>query len=175
MSIDPSEPPGGRGPRSKDWRSRLRHAFRHRPRAGRRTRLGLAGAGLLALGIVVGGIGTGLSGLGSETVLPLKPQAIASLTETWSPVAISGKVADVFGNKLLITDASGRALVDAGPARWSGAAAKPGETVTVQGRFDDGVLHGEMLVHQDGSVTRLGPPPPPLGRLRGEVARIAGF
>ncbi|MBO0664019.1 hypothetical protein LQ948_15400 [Jiella sp. MQZ9-1] len=160
-------------PRRPFWHKSRLAGIRLHP-GKKHMRLGLAGAGLLAVGIAIGAVTVGLAGFGTETVLPLKSQAIASIGDSWSPVAITGTVTDVFGNKLLIADQSGRALVETGPSRWTGAPAKTGETITVQGRFDDGVLHGDLLVHADGSVVRLGPPRPPFVGLKNAVARIAG-
>jgi hypothetical protein len=36
-----------------------------------------------------------------------------------------------------------------------------GETVTVQGMFDRGVVHAHIVSHADGRTQAFGPPPPP--------------
>ena len=44
----------------------------------------------------------------------LQPAAIGDMRED-TPVAVKGEVTDIFGNKFVIQDSSGRALVDTGP------------------------------------------------------------
>jgi hypothetical protein len=36
-----------------------------------------------------------------------------------------------------------------------------GEPVTVQGMFDRGVVHAQIVSHSDGRSEAFGPPPPP--------------
>ena len=59
------------------------------------------------------------------TMLLLTPAPIATMPD-WSEVAVKGQVAEVFGNKFILQDDSGRALVDTGP---SGESGKPGRQV----------------------------------------------
>lgn len=102
---------------------------------------------------------------------PLKPVAIRSLAAGDGVITIRGRIAEVFGNKLIVDDSSGRALVETGPA-GDDALAAVGALVTVQGRYDRGVVHASFLVDPAGKVVALAPmhgpgergphgPPPP--------------
>ena len=77
-----------------------------------------------------------------------------------SVVAVKGAVAELFGNKFILQDASGRALVDLGPRGETGDIVAKGETVTVQGRFDRGAIHAQIVSHADGRSEAFGPPKP---------------
>jgi hypothetical protein len=92
-----------------------------------------------------------------RSVMLLQPYPIDKMAER-SPVAIKGDVAEVFGNKFVVEDGSGRALVDTGPRGEDRMLVAKGETVTVQGRFDRGVVHAEVLAHADGRNETFGPP-----------------
>ena len=59
-------------------------------------------------------------------------------------VTVKGKVAEIFGNKFIVQDDTGRALVDLGPRGEDATAVAKGENVTVQGRFDRGVIHAQV-------------------------------
>jgi uncharacterized protein YdeI (BOF family) len=93
-----------------------------------------------------------------QTVMLLQPTAIDRLQDG-NPVAVKGNVAEIFGNKFVVNDGSGRALVDLGP-RGENAVAR-GEAVTIQGMFDRGIVHGRIVSHADGRNESFGPPPPP--------------
>jgi uncharacterized protein YdeI (BOF family) len=81
----------------------------------------------------------------------------------WSEVAVKGQVAEVFGNKFIVQDDSGRALVDTGRLGESGQLVAKSENVTVQGRFEHGFIHAEVISHPDGRNEFVGPPGPPPG------------
>src|SRR5664280_2236443 len=94
------------------------------PRRGRPR--GLMTAGIIVAVLAVGAVG----GAGANryiqahrphAVLLLQPAPIAELKDR-TPVAVKGQVAEVFGNKFIVQDDSGRTLVDTGP---SGESAKP--------------------------------------------------
>ncbi|MFN3676303.1 MAG: hypothetical protein ACK4TC_10005 [Sphingomonas pseudosanguinis] len=93
------------------------------------------------------------------TMAPTTPTPIAKLASTGGIVTAKGRVAEVFGDRFVVQDATGRAMVasnrDAMPA--------VGSNVMVQGRYDDGVMHAQYLVNPQGTVTPVGPPPPPPG------------
>jgi len=80
---------------------------------------------------------------------------------------------EVFGNKFIIADASGRALVETGREGEGGRLVKPNETVTVQGQFERGFLHASVIQHEDGRADLVGPPKGPphglIARLRDTV------
>ena len=135
---------------------------RQPPRASRR-RVTVA-AGIVAA-LAIGGIGgAGASRLihrwEPERVMLLQPEPIAQLKDD-TVVAAKGTVAEIFGNKFILQDDSGRALIDTGPRGEDIRLADKGEAVTVQGRFDRGVLHAQLLVRPDGSTQAFGPPRPP--------------
>lgn len=88
------------------------------------------------------------------------PVAVSSLADD-DPTAVNGQVAEIFGNKFVLTDPTGRALIETGRAGEGGELVAVGETVTVQGRFAHGFLHAEALIHEDGRVDELHPPHPP--------------
>jgi uncharacterized protein YdeI (BOF family) len=98
-----------------------------------------------------------------QPVLLLTPEPIAQLT-AGSPVAVKGQVAEIFGNKFIVQDGSGRALIETGPRGEGGNLVTKGETVTVQGRFDDGFIHANVMTRADGSSQAFGPPAPPRHR-----------
>lgn len=95
-----------------------------------------------------------------QSVLLLRPAPIAQMTDA-SPVAIKGQVAEIFGNKFIIQDDSGRTLVETGPRGEGGGLVKQGETITIQGRFDDGFIHAEVMTRADGTSEAFGPPKHP--------------
>ncbi len=130
--------------------SRLTH-FRSRP--------AILGA---ALGLLVVGGGAGALAVEanrpSVTMAPATPVAIRTLTnDDDSIVTIRGRVAEIYGDKFVMADASGRALVETGRDGEDGTLVGVGQPVTVQGRFDRGSLHAAFLVGADGKVKALGP------------------
>lgn len=129
----------------------------------RRPRRGLV-VGALAIPLALGAVGLSLAQKGEASLDPIAPVAISALAPSGA-VAAKGEVAEIFGNKLIIQDGTGRALVETGRQGEGGTLAKTGETITVQGRFENGFLHARLLTHGDGSVVRLGPAggPPPGG------------
>lgn len=114
---------------------------------------------VLIAGAALGAGGTRLAqNWQPQQVMLLQPAGIDKMVEN-SPVAIKGDVSEVFGNKFILQDATGRALVDTGPRGEDRAGAAKGETVTVQGRFDRGVVRAEIIAHADGRNEAFGPPP----------------
>ncbi|MDQ0473429.1 hypothetical protein [Labrys wisconsinensis] len=102
------------------------------------------------------------------------PVSIAAMPD-WSTVTIKGQVAEIFGNKFVVVDGSGRALVDAGPGGEGGRTVAKDEAVTVQGRFEDGFIRASFVVHADGRVEALGRPDgPPRPPLRALLHRLVG-
>lgn len=121
----------------------------------RRRIAGLAAAGLIAVGAAAGAVAVEAS-RPSVTMAPATPVAIRSLGDN-GIVTIRGQVAEIFGNKFVMADATGRALVDTGREGEGGTLVHPGEAVTVQGRFDRGFIHAAFLVSPGGKVVALGP------------------
>lgn len=133
-------------------------------RSTRRLRFsrGAIATGALAVVLITGAaLGAGGTKLVQNwqprSVLLLQPGPIDKMAER-SPVAIKGDVAEIYGNKFVVQDGSGRALVDTGPRGEGRMSVAKGETITVQGRFDRGVVHADLLAHADGHNDAFGPP-----------------
>ncbi len=95
-----------------------------------------------------------------QQVMLLTPVAIDRMQPD-NVVAVKGTVAEIFGNKFILQDDSGRALVELGPRGEGGNVVTRGEQVMVQGRFDRGFVVAEVLSHSDGRAEAFGPPRPP--------------
>ncbi len=121
----------------------------------RRNRLALAAAGLLVVGGAAGAV-TVAATRPSVTMAPATPVAIRSL-QSDGIVTIRGTVAKVYGNKFVLADPTGRALVDLGREGEDGTLVSAGQPVTIQGRFEHGFVHASFLVGAGGKVTALGP------------------
>jgi uncharacterized protein YdeI (BOF family) len=122
---------------------------------GSRKTMALAAAGLLILGGAAGAAVIAHT-RPSVSMAPATPTAIRSLS-SGGIVTIRGRVAEIYGNKVIVSDASGRALVDFGREGESGQLVTAGEPVTVQGEFDRGFIHASYLVGPDNKVIALGP------------------
>lgn len=122
--------------------------------------MGAVIASLAALGV---GIAAGAGGMAAlrpaAAMAPATPVAISAVP-SWGTVTIKGRVAEIYGNKFVLADDSGRALVETGPAGEGGGLVARDEAVTVQGRAEDGFIHAGFVVHADGKVEALGPPGP---------------
>ncbi len=99
---------------------------------------------------------------------PPAPQAVMLLTpvaidrmQADNVVAVKGSVAEIFGNKFILQDDSGRTLVELGPQGEGGGIVTKGEQVMVQGRFERGFIVAQVVSHADGRNQAFGPPPPP--------------
>lgn len=120
----------------------------------------------IALAVLVVGAAAGAGGSRiaqywrPQSVMLLPPAAINKLTEG-DPAAVKGSVAEIFGNKFILDDGTGRALVDLGPRGENADAVAKGETVTVQGIFDHGIVHARIVSHADGRNEAFDAPPPP--------------
>jgi hypothetical protein len=126
-----------------------------RPTLGSRRTLALAAAGLLVLGGAAGAAVVAHS-RPSVSMAPATPTAIRALS-SGGIVTIRGRVAEIYGNKAIVADASGRALVDLGREGDDRALVTTNEPVTVQGRFERGFIHAAFLVGPDNKVIALGP------------------
>lgn len=138
---------------------------RHRP-AVRRTAIGAA----VVAAFAVGAGATAIAQRGHQPVLVSLTPAPITAMKAWSPVAVKGQVAEIFGNKFILADESGRALIETGRQGEGGTLVTPSETVTVQGRFEHGFVHAMAIQHADGRTDMVGPvgpphPPGPLGWL----------
>ncbi|MCJ2014324.1 DNA-binding protein [Methylobacterium sp. J-076] len=121
--------------------------------------------GALALPLAFGAVGMSLARNGAVTQTAVDPVAIQALAPSGA-TAVKGDVVEIFGNKFVVQDPTGRALVETGPAGEGGKLVAKGEGVTVQGRFENGFLHARLLTHGDGRQVVLGPAGgPPFGTL----------
>ncbi|WP_206243622.1 hypothetical protein [Novosphingobium terrae] len=120
--------------------------------------LALASAGLLALG---GGVGAAIMAHSrpAVTMAPATPVAISSLANGVSDgiVTIRGKIAEVYGDKFIVADASGHTLVDVGRKGAASRLVALGQPITVQGRFSHGFLQAAFLVGADNKVEAVEP------------------
>lgn len=119
-----------------------------------RQRLGLGGAALLALG-AVGGAGAVSLTRPSVEMAPTVATPVARLSGTQGLVTVRGRVAEVYGDRFVVQDGTGRALVAIG--RDEGAGISRGSPILVQGRFDDGQLRARFLVDASGQAREVGP------------------
>ncbi|TXN60664.1 DNA-binding protein [Methylobacterium sp. WL6] len=118
--------------------------------------------GAIAAPLALGAVGLSLAQNGAPSTTPIAPVAISALVPSGG-IAAKGEVAEIFGNKFVLQDGTGRALVETGRQGEGGKLVAKGETVTVQGRFENGFLHAAALTHGDGNRVLLGPaggPPP---------------
>ena len=113
---------------------------------------------VLAIGVAAGAGGTRLAQRWQpRSVMLLQPAPIGTMQEG-SSVAVRGSVAETFGHFFILQDNSGRALVDLGPRGDDVDAAAKGENVTVQGLFDRGLIHAQVVAYADGRTEEFGPP-----------------
>ena len=121
----------------------------------RGTRMKLAAAALLAVGVAGGASAVSLTRPGIE-MAPTTPTAIARLSGTSGVVTVKGRVVEIFGDRFVLQDATGRTMIDAGR---NGDGVTAGATMTVQGRYDNGQLRASYLVDPNGRIVAGGPPP----------------
>ncbi|MDR7147520.1 hypothetical protein [Rhizobium sp. BE258] len=137
----------------------VRRAGSRRP-ATHLAAFGIAAFAVLAIGAAGGAAAMKFTRPGIE-LAPLTPTSISSLKDDWGVVTLKGKVTEIYGNKFIVQDETGKALIETGPAGDDGKLVAVGEPISVQGRFDDGFLHASYVVHQDGKTDALRPPPGP--------------
>lgn len=125
-----------------------------------------AGAALLVALGAAGGAGAVQATRPAIEMAPTTRTAIARLPSSSGVVTVKGQVAEVFGNRFVVQDASGRALVAAGrdaPGRVR-VRVRVGQPVMVQGRFADGQLRASYLIDRNGDVAAVGPRGPQPGQ-----------
>ncbi|WP_271300327.1 hypothetical protein [Sphingomonas sp. CV7422] len=125
-----------------------------------RQRLALGAAALVAVGAAGGAGAVALTRPGVE-MAPTVATPIARLANSNGIVTVKGRVAEVFGDRFVVQDGSGRAMIDAG--RDGTAHVTRGNAVLVQGRYDEGQLRAHFLVGPSGEVNEVGPRPRPRG------------
>lgn len=130
-------------------------SFKGLPQASGRARLGAAAVALLALG-AAGGAGAVSLTRPSVEMAPTVATPIAKLPASTGVVTVKGKIVEVFGNRFVIQDQTGRTMIDGGPRSDTRPAV--GQVIGVQGRYDEGSLHASYLIGPDGQVSVMGPP-----------------
>lgn len=126
-------------------------------------RLALGGAALLVLG-AAGGAGAVSLTRPAVEMAPTVATPVARLAASSGIVTVRGRVAEVYGDRFVIQDGTGRALVAAG--RDGEASVTRGAPVMIQGRYDNGQMRARFLVDANGQVREVGPggrPPHPHG------------
>lgn len=116
----------------------------------------MVGGAMLAIGCVAGAAGWALTTPQARVAFDtaLATSAVSALADDNS-AQLQGRVTDIFGNRFVLEDSSGRALIETGRDGEGGALVAKDETVTVQGRFDRGELHATGLRHADGKTVEL--------------------
>lgn len=118
-----------------------------------------AGAALLCIGAGVGAV-VMHEVQPVRAMAPIAPVRIAALGRIVQPwlgetmASVRGRVVEVFGDRFVVDDGSGRALVEVGDVP-AGLVAT-GQTVTIQGRVVPGGLRARFVVGADGRVTAVG-------------------
>lgn len=107
----------------------------------------------------------GVAGLTAALMLggaALAQSPIGSLDRSGG-VTIEGRVTDVFGNKFVLEDSSGRTLVETGPAWHSRIEVRTGERLKVVGRPENGGFDAFRITRESGQeiVVRSADGPPP--------------
>lgn len=120
--------------------------------------------GAVAVPLALGAVGFSLAQPAQTPLTPVAPVAVSALQPSGA-IAAKGEVAEIFGNKFILQDGTGRALVETGRAGEGGTLVAKGESVTVQGRFENGFLHASVLTRADGKTEPLRPVGPPPGGL----------
>lgn len=115
---------------------------------------GITAVALLAIGAAGGASAASLTRPAIE-MAPTVATPAAKLAAADGIVSVKGRVAEVYGDRFVIEDGSGRAMIDAG--RDNGLVLAKGAAVAVQGRFDDGQLRASFITTADGDVIQVGP------------------
>jgi hypothetical protein len=125
--------------------------------SARNRRLALV-AGVAGAMVVFGAAALALRPDSGVSLTPIQPIPIGA-------TAVKGDVAEIFGNKFIVQDGTGRTLVETGREGEGRTLVAKGEPVQVQGRFEDGFLHAAALTHGDGKRVVIGPLGAPPSRL----------
>ena len=148
----------------------------YRKPAPRHAVMAISAIALLLIGAMAGAKALGVMHPPAE-MAPAIPISISAMPD-WGLVTVKGQVAEIFGNKFVVQDGTGRVLVETGRAGEGGKLVAKDEAITVQGRFEHGFIHASFVVHADGRVEALhgpgGPGGPPRPGLHGWLHRLVG-
>jgi uncharacterized protein YdeI (BOF family) len=109
---------------------------------------------LLAIGAAGGASAASLTRPAIE-MAPTVATPAAKLAAATGIVSVKGRIAEVYGDRFVVEDGSGRAMIDAG--RDNGLTIAKGAAITAQGRFDDGQLRASFITTADGEIVQVGP------------------
>lgn len=109
---------------------------------------------LLAIGAMGGASAASLTRPAIE-MAPTIPTPVARLAAATGIVSVKGRVAEVYGDRFVIEDSSGRMMINAG--NRNEAAIAKGATIGVQGRYEDGQLRASFITTANGQVEQVGP------------------
>ncbi|KQO72026.1 DNA-binding protein [Methylobacterium sp. Leaf87] len=126
------------------------------PKKAKRSRKRTLVAGAIAAPLAFGAVGLSLAQNNTATLTPVEPVAVAALKPS-AAIAAKGTVAEIYGNKFVVQDGTGKALVETGKRGEGGTLVTTGEAVTVQGRFENGFLHAALITRADGTKVVVGP------------------
>ena len=109
---------------------------------------------------------------------PMHKTSISELFPA-AAVKVAGRVDEIFGNKYILQDETGRALIELGPEGHDAVRGGVGQSVTVEGRFKEGFIHADAVTTPDGRRIELrdgkhGPKHGP-GLHREDKPKDAGF
>jgi uncharacterized protein YdeI (BOF family) len=93
---------------------------------------------------------------------PIAPVKVNELRDM-NAIRLEGRVAEIFGNRFVLEDATGRTLVETGPRGDRGDLVKVGDTVSVEGAFRGGEVHAEGIRVGGGERIALERPRPDRG------------
>lgn len=131
------------------------------PRLRSTPALALAAVVLLGIGGAIGAAAASsmepAAVMANASPTPIKSLANAARPWIGEPiVTVRGRVTQQFGRQFILNDGTGQVLVNAGgnEGRENGITAN--QTLTVQGRYDDGTIRPMFLVGPDGRIAMLG-------------------
>jgi uncharacterized protein YdeI (BOF family) len=113
----------------------------------------ISAVALLAIG-AAGGVSAASLTRPAIEMAPTVAIPAAKISTTTGIVSVKGRVAEVYGDRFVIEDGSGRAMIDAG--RDNGLTFTKGAAITAQGRFDDGQLRASFITTADGEIVQVG-------------------
>jgi hypothetical protein len=140
------------------YRQRNNKEFNMKFQLSTRLRLAIASAALLTIGA---GLGAAITQATApiHVMAPGVPIHISSLaarsSQTWfgEPITtVRGRLVEVYGNRFVLDDGSGRVLVEAGHGHERNAPLPLGQVVTAQGRYENGLIRAMFLVGPDGQA-----------------------
>jgi hypothetical protein len=122
-----------------------------------RAKIGAGIAALLVAGGAIGATGVAMT-RPAVSMAPATPVAIGAMPAD-SLVTVKGRVLELYGNRAIIGDGSGKTLVDLGRPDWTGLATplvNVGDAITVQGMTRDGSIRAMFLVGANGKTVAVG-------------------